>query len=78
MGGGHFSVVRDPWRFHSAFAGLLQPHESMAGSMGGMGGGGGGMGGGVQQFHQVGSFLSPYFKIISTLYPHHIITHFFF
>ena len=56
MGGGHFSVVRDPWRFHSAFAGLLQPHESMAGA-GGLGGGMGG-GGGIQQFHQHFTYIN--------------------
>ena len=29
MGGGQFSIIRDPWRYHSAFAGLLHPHETM-------------------------------------------------
>jgi len=57
MGGGHFSVVRDPWRFHSAFAGLLQPHESIAGGIGGGGVGGGG-GGGIQQFHQHFTYIN--------------------
>lgn len=31
MSGGHFDVIRDPWRYHSAFAGLLHPHESVTG-----------------------------------------------
>ena len=57
MGGGHFSVIRDPWRFHSAFAGLLQPHESIAHSVAGGGGAGFG-GGGIQQFHQHFTYIN--------------------
>lgn len=60
MGGGQFSVIRDPWRFHSAFAGLFHPHETMGAGIGGGGGGMGGFGGGggVQQFHQHFTYIN--------------------
>ena len=61
MGGGQFSVIRDPWRYHSAFAGMFHPHENI-GRLGGFGGGGGGGGshgeGGIQQFHQHFTYIN--------------------
>ena len=49
MGGGAFNIIRDPWRYHSAFAGLFHPHEDMGHYDGHHG---------VNQFHQHFTYIN--------------------